>query len=469
LVRFDAETGESKQYSADSKPKNNSIYQIEGDPQTGSLFLASFRGGFQKFNLNKEEFTVFRHKTEDTNSISSNNLMSIVRINEDTLVIGTYGGGLNLLDTRTMKFTSITEADGLVNNVVYGLVYEGDGELWLSTNNGLVRHNIYSRSFQNFRPKHYLQSTEYNEGAFLRSSSGTLYFGGVSGLNYFKPDEVQFDTTGCPIYYTDFRGKFTSQKTNRLELSFLDSRLEIDFMSLYYTNPDGIKYSYRLKGYDNDWVVTNQNTAVYPRLSPGTYSFHVKAEDEFGYWARESSELRVVVNPPIWQRWWFIALLLLVLASLVYAIFRYRTKQIKETYKLQLIDSELAGLRSQMNPHFIFNSLNSIQYFILKKEPQEAYTYLSKFASLMRKILQNSRLRFISIQDEMDWLNLYLEMEKMRMDDNLDYSIKTRNINDTNLTNIPTMLIQPFVENSIVHGLLPKQDNRKLDVLIPEK
>ena len=122
-----------------------------------------------------------------------------------------------------------------------------------------------------------------------------------------------------------------------------------------------------------------------------------------------------------------------------------------------------------MNPHFIFNSLNSIQYFILKKEPKEAYTYLSKFASLMRKILQNSRLKYISLADEIEGLDLYLEMEKMRMDDNLEYTILTRNITDLENTNIPTMLIQPFAENSIVHGLLPKEQNRKLEILISKE
>jgi LytS/YehU family sensor histidine kinase len=122
-----------------------------------------------------------------------------------------------------------------------------------------------------------------------------------------------------------------------------------------------------------------------------------------------------------------------------------------------------------MNPHFIFNSLNSIQYFILKKEPKEAYTYLSKFASLMRKILQNSRLKYISIADEVEWLDLYLEMEKMRMDNTLDFSISTHNINELEGTYMPTMLIQPFVENSIVHGLLPKEGPRKLHVSITRK
>ncbi|PCJ66113.1 MAG: hypothetical protein COA58_08555 [Bacteroidetes bacterium] len=453
-------------YRADEINRNNSIYQIEEHPTKDLLILATFRGGLQYFNPNTMTFTVVKHDSEDSTTISNNNLMSLAWVNDDTLLIGTYGGGLNIFDLKTNKFTSISEKDGLINNAVYGIVYHGKGETWLSTNSGLVNYNLYDKSFINFKPKHYLQSTEFNEGAFLKSSNGYTYFGGVSGLNFFKPNEIKYDTSGAPVYYTDIRGQFTSKEADRLELSFLNSRLEIDFMSLYYPNPSGVEYQYRLKGFDNDWIKSKNNTAVYPRLSPGSYTFQVIAEDEFGNWSKSSDNLSIVVNPPIWQKWWFIILSISSIVGLIYALFKYRTREIERLYKLQLVDSELAALRSQMNPHFIFNSLNSIQYFILKKEPREAYTYLSKFASLMRKILQNSRLKYISVADEIEWLNLYLEMEKMRMDNNLEYSITTRNIDDVDTTNIPTMLIQPFVENSIVHGLLPKEQDRTLDVII---
>lgn len=470
LSQKDSNTNQFSHYQSDKTHKNNSIYQITEHPTQDKLIIASFRGGLQFFDTKKKTFEVLKHNAQDSTSISNNNLMCLEWVNDDTLLVGTYGGGLNIFDLRTNKFTSITEVNGLVNNIVYGILYDKNGSTWLSTNDGLVNYNLYSKTFTNFKPIHYLQSTEFNEGAFLNSSVGTFYFGGVNGLNYFQPSKLKFDTSSCEILLTDIRGIFTNQTENSITLDFLKSRLEIDFMSLYYANPEGVVYQYRLKGLDEDWVTaTTNNTAVYPRLAPGTYTFEVRAQDEFDNWSAISSELKVRVMPPIWQRWWFITLGILTILGLIYALFRYRTREIERAYKLQLVDSELAALRSQMNPHFIFNSLNSIQYFILKKEPREAYTYLSKFASLMRKILQNSRLKYISVQDEIDGLDLYLEMEKMRMDNNLDYTITTRNIDNLEHTNMPTMLIQPFVENSIIHGLLPKAENRKLDVLIAQE
>lgn len=463
LNLYDHDSKVFRSYVAEPKyPANNSIYQISEDPKTGNLILASFRGGIQIFNPNTERFISLKHHVNDSTSIGNNNVMCMTWIADDSLLIGTYGGGMDILDIRSKTAVHITEEQGLVNNAVYGILYNGNGEAWVSTNNGICRYNIYSRDVVAFRTEHYLQNTEFNEGAFTKSNNGYFYFGGVSGFNYFKPNEIAYDTDEPPLLITEIRGDYSLDK-GEVVLRFLNSRLELDFTTLYYAHPDGVKYRYRMLGYDQSWLEpTFSNTAIYPRLSPGSYTFEVQAEDEFGKWKTELVQLKVYVIPPFWQRWWFITLIVLVLILIVLAVFRLRTREIERTYKHQLLDSELRALRSQMNPHFIFNSLNSIQYFILKKQPQEAYTYLSKFASLMRKILQNSRLKYISIKDEVEWLELYLEMEKLRMDDMLDFEIDHEGVPKIDQVHIPTMLIQPFVENGIIHGLLPKENDRKI-------
>ena len=466
LNRYDKESNHFYHFAAEpASITNNSIYQITEDPKSGQLILASFRGGLQFFNPRSKHFVSLKYHAEDSTSISNNNLMCLEWMSIDTLLIGTYGGGMNVLDLNTKIATHITERDGLINNAVYGIIYEGNGNIWMSTNNGVVKYNLYRHRFTTFKPVHYLQNTEFNEGAFASSPDGEFYLGGVTGFNFFKPNEISFDTTFPQLKITDIRGEYEQLTQEEIQLSFLNSRLEIDFMALHYTNPKGVRYKYKLLGYDQIWVAASEgNTAIYPRLSPGHYSFQVVAEDEFGKWVIDPILLKVHVKPPFWQMWWFIALVILGVGFSIYGLFKFRTRQIERSYKLQLVDSELNALRSQMNPHFIFNSLNSIQYFILQKQPKEAYTYLSKFASLMRKILQNSRLKYISIEDEVEWLELYLEMERMRMDNTLEYHIDVSGVSDVAQSFIPTMLIQPYVENSIIHGLLPKEEDRKIHI-----
>lgn len=471
LYRYDVEENRFTNFKANPKSNsNNVIYQITQLPSSDRLILGSFRGGLQMFDPENEAFTVFKSSVLDSTSMSNNNVMSLEWMNKDTLLIGTYGGGLNIMDVRTQKFKHITEKDGLINNAVYGILYEGNGKIWMSTNAGVVLFDLYHFDFKNFNTAHYLQNKEFNEGAFCKTRSGEFYFGGVSGLNYFKPSEIIYKDHAPAIKLTGIRATDLEEINGQLRLNFLNSRLELDFMALYYANPAGVKYRYKMEGYDQDWVEPQfANTAVYPKLNPGRYTFIVEAKDEFGVWHSEPLKVVVFVSPPIWQRWWFIVLAFLLIAAGIYALFRARTRQIEKSYKLQLVDSELRALRSQMNPHFIFNSLNSIQYFILKKQPKDAYTYLSKFASLMRKILQNSRLKYISVHDEAEWLELYLEMESLRMDNTLDFKVDTSGIEDPEYCFIPTMLIQPYVENSIVHGLLSKETDRKINVWFRQK
>lgn len=469
LDLYDREKDLAYNYVAEPKyPANNSVYQITEDKKTGNLVVGSFRGGVQIFNPETKRFISLKHHQDDSSSIGNNNVMCLEWINEDTVLIGTYGGGMDILDIRTKRATHVTEDQGLINNAVYGILYNGNGDVWMSTNNGICTYNMYTGDVIGFKTIHYLQNTEYNEGAFARSPSGYFYFGGISGINYFKPDNIDYRTKAPSILITDIRGELKNKK-DQLTLSFLNSRLELDFMALYFDNPNGVNYKYKMEGYDQDWITPKySNTASYPRLEPGHYTFKVYAVDEFGKWTSNTLELNVYVVPPVWKRWWFIALGVLLLLVVLFLIFRVRTRAIERSYKHQLVDSELRALRSQMNPHFIFNSLNSIQYFILKKQPQEAYTYLSKFASLMRKILQNSRLKYISIKDEAEWLDLYLEMEKLRMDNDLHFDIDTSGISNIEAIHIPTMLIQPYVENGIIHGLLSKEGDKNISVRFKE-
>jgi LytS/YehU family sensor histidine kinase len=237
-----------------------------------------------------------------------------------------------------------------------------------------------------------------------------------------------------------------------------------------FNNANQNQYAYMLEGAEKNWVFSGQvNTATYSGLKPGTYTFKVKAANNDGLWGDETV-LKIIINPPIYARWWFIALLALLAGAAVYAWNRFRINQTRKEEKLkavfqqQIAETEMKALRAQMNPHFIFNSLNSIQKYILKNEHFEASQYLTKFSRLIRLILDHSNQNTVLLSSELEMLKLYIEMESLRFDNKFDYAIITSDNLQPDTVEIPSMLIQPYVENAIWHGLLHKESKGKLTV-----
>jgi ligand-binding sensor domain-containing protein len=467
LVSFNPETQTFKKHPS-AYHKNNPIYQIYHDEKRDELILATFRSGLHIYNEKDSSFLVMRHN-DDSLSPSADAMMCLLPIGKDSFLIGTYGGGLNIFDRKTLEFTTINSDKGLPNDVVYGIVEDKPYHYWLSTNEGLVYYNFLNGTFKSFGLKHYLQDLEFNEGAFGKSKDGVIFFGGIRGFNFFKSlpqkplaqtDEnmaitrVKIMNSEVPISWTRDDSKF--------ELSYRENLISFEFSALDYSNTEDITYAYKMEGYDADWIYSGtRHTAYYTRLDPGTYTFRVR---KAGTENAQEASLQVVVIPPYWKTWWFRILVGLVILSLVFLFIRNRTRSVKRQYENKMVDLELKALRSQMNPHFIFNSLNSIQYYVLNNEPKSAYTYLTKFSSLMRMILQNSRIKYITLAAELEWLKTYLELEKMRLEGELTYEIYCHENIDPDIYQLPSMLIQPYVENAIIHGLLPKADNRKISI-----
>jgi len=194
-------------------------------------------------------------------------------------------------------------------------------------------------------------------------------------------------------------------------------------------------------------------------------------------WFKSTEPLEFTIHPPFWVRWWFIAILIFLATMAAYYMIRKRITSIrsqeaaKRQNEVQLITlnhdlakSQLTALRAQMNPHFIFNTLNSVQRYILKGDVDQANKYLSKFSRLQREVLDNSSLDFIALEKEIDILELYLQMEQLRFDDNFEFQIVVHPAIDTSEIQIPPMIIQPFIENAIWHGLMPRSGHKRVEI-----
>ena len=204
---------------------------------------------------------------------------------------------------------------------------------------------------------------------------------------------------------------------------------------------------------------------TYPSLPPGNYIFEVKAVNEDGLESAVIGSVQIHVNKPYWQQWWFYVLVGLSGALLVLAVSWQiiRSNNNKARIASELIASQLTAIRAQMNPHFMYNTLNSIQDLVLKSDVKNSNYYLSRFSSLMRKILEFSSLEKITVAEEMEMLGNYLELEKLRFGTEFSYELKISGIN-TERRWIPTLIIQPFVENAVKHGLLHKKGSKLLTV-----
>lgn len=458
------------------------IYDIFQDGE-GVLWFASL-DGMTRYHPETDSFSNIQIKSRDKNRIVSNKLFSFYEDKDGILWIGTRGGGLVRFDREQNDFKIYTMQDGLPNNVVYGALEDDNGILWISTNWGLSKFNREDEAFINYDAQDGLQGNEFNGNALLKSSSGKLFFGGMNGFNSFYPDEIKINKNIPKVEITGFTifneaVPYEVLQIDTIYLSHDDNFFSFEFASLDYTNPSKNKYRFMLEGVNNNWRETDADhpSAEYTKVAPGTYTFKVQGSNNDGYWNEEGHQITIVISPPWWRSWFFRVPLIIIIITVVSSIIYIRFRSIKKEHEAdrkvlaiekQMFDIEQKALQLQMNPHFIFNSLNSIQSFVLQNDTDKAINYLAKFSQLMRLILANSRESYISLKDELTALEYYMDIEKLRFDNKFDYEIKIHPGIDEEFVDIPPMLLQPYIENAIIHGLInsPKKGLIKIEFRI---
>lgn len=343
------------------------------------------------------------------------------------------------------------------------------GLLWLNTINGLHRFDpVKKRILSSFTVQNGL-ARDGGGYTFSITEEGqlvNLYYGAASIIDL---NTYQFNTRPPLVELTSLRvmDKEVLYETDSIKGLTLDHNgnfLQISFAALQFNNHNQLQYAYQLEGADKDWIYAgSRNEVSYSGLAPGAYTFRVKAANNDGVWSTTERRLRVIVLPPFWKNPWFIAVCAALLAAGLWLLYRLRLKsvrreeQLKNSFHQQIADMEMRALRAQMNPHFIFNSLNSIQKYILKNDHFAASQYLTKFSRLIRLILDHSNQNNILLASEAELLRLYCEMESLRFDQRFEYSIEMEPSLQPDTVEIPSMLIQPYVENAIWHGLLHKE------------
>jgi ligand-binding sensor domain-containing protein len=390
---------------------------------------------------------------------------------EGCLLLATRGAGLLL--RKNGKIHQITQEEGLISNSIKSIT-TGAGYIWLATNRGVSRlslHNIEKESYGIFNLSSHngLPSPEIND---IELKDSFLYVATNEGLSCFNIHQVQPNTNRPALYMRNIKinEKDTLVRAS-YHLDYNQNFFTLEYKGLSYRKAGALNYQYRMIGLDTTWKQTTQRVKSYTTLPPGRYVFQVRASNEDGYWTKEPLSIRFVIDKPFWRTWWFIGLVVLTAIALVWIVVHLRLRTIRRRRELlqDINEYKQKMLRQQMNPHFIFNTLNSIQYFLLDDDTSSSLTYLSKFAKLMRIVLDNSQHNFISIEEEIQGVRLYLELEALRFEESFDYDIVIDPQVNTYEYKMPALLLQPYVENSIRHGLLHKKGKGHLLVQITKE
>jgi ligand-binding sensor domain-containing protein/two-component sensor histidine kinase len=401
-----------------------------------------------------------------------------VRNTAKTMFVATLNG-LMAIDLKSNTYKFIKSEDGLISDIIYSIGFaKGRSVLWVGTNIGISSLDVdeYERTgklkINSYGKNEGFAGIECNTNGVFEDDKGAVWFGTISGLIKYLPNNYQPNRTLNKTNIYNFKlGDIDTVLKSGTDIKYRNNNITFYYRGICLTDPDKVLYRKKLEGYDKVYSLPSEDdNAKYSNLTPGTYTFYVISSNNEGVWNEEPTAFVFTILTPFYRTWWFVVLVAGFTIFSVYIVFKIRLNNIKNKQqknferKVEMSKIELKALRSQMNPHFVFNSLNSIQHYIFNSKSDEAVKYLNKFAKLMRVILNNSDKPTVAIEDDLEALKLYLELEQMRFEDKFEYKFEIDKNVDLDYDIMPPMLLQPYVENAILHGLTSRKDKGLLTI-----
>lgn len=410
------ELAESKNWILKSnEPLLNAVNDLELDDE-GNVWCAA-EGGLIRISPEK---TVRIYTTKDG---LSDDCCVTVHYKRGTLWIGTCRGLTSYNKNRSVPF--IVESK-IPPEEVTGILNDKSNKLWVATGEGLYQWDL-SKDFEDEKPNS-ITIQSYN----------------------LKQSDIVNDTT------------IVIQDNN--------NNLDIYFTSIEYSRPQDLVFEFRLLGADSSWKSTRERSIHLAALKPNLYHLELRTRYNGSSLTSNIKRISITVLPPFWQKTWFIitaalGLVVIFLSALSWRIQLVRKKEkVKSKERMQLLTLKQQAMNALINPHFIFNSLNSIQHFINQSDAHTANKYLSRFAKLIRTAMEQSTKNEISLREEINSLDSYLSLETLRLRNKLSYTITVSSKLNIDLIFIPAMLIQPYVENAVWHGISPMKENGEIQI-----
>jgi ligand-binding sensor domain-containing protein len=510
LCSFDIHTKQFQLFNdTDGKTiQLSSLIKIKGQ---NKLFVAGYKMDFRYFNIDTKTWEMIK---DPENNVTKNALYRgrhMLQLNNEELLIGTETGGLTKYNLKTGIFTGFpqfknvsghcshfsitpqywwigtnggliqadaksqkiikvwTVDDGLSDQVIYAVLDDQHGNIWVSTNKGINMVNPKTKICYKYSEEDGLQGSEFNTAACTNDPDGNLWFGGLDGLNRIDKNFSPITQispkpliTKIQLFNEEYRSTLNTPYLNEIIIEPGNTFFNIEYQAPNFSQSENIVYRHRLIGFDTNWINTgNRNYVNYTQLRPGSYTFEVFAANSNLKWSDLPAKLNITILPQWYETkifYWVSSLILLTFLTLLY---KYRISFIKNeaALKSKLSETEMAAFKAQMNPHFIFNCINSIDAYIHINDKYHASMYLNKFAKLVRNILDSSKENLVKLHKDIDTMFLYIQLEEMRTEN----KFKTDIIIDPRLHDmdiwVPSLLVQPYIENAIIHGLRNLEGN----------
>lgn len=460
------------------------VSSLLADEVRRCLWIATPDYGLYRYDFDTETFQLFAHDpARPGGSIPAWMATDLCLDAQGRLFLSTDPGGMACYeggDAANAGFRVWGTAEGLPSGRVMSLVKDNAGRIWAGTLSGVACWLPSENIMRRFGAREGLVQ-EFMDLPLWINKKGEIVNGTLYGLQKWNPDSLLEPVAEPDIYLSAFRifdrdiiDSLHRTGLNEIYLSNKENFFSFSLRSSDITHAERRSFRWKLHGFDASWNEGRggrQRDGSYTNVPPGNYELEVMCALD-GKWDSSRLRVKIIIVPSFWQTLWFRILAGLLLVAFVFYLFSRRIVQVRREEKLRagftqrIAQTELAALRAQMNPHFVFNCLNSINRYILVNQPEEASAYLSKFSRLIRLILDNSRTETVLLSRELEALQLYVEMERMRFDEKFDFRLEISPEVSPGSIEIPPLLIQPYVENAIWHGLMHKRGHGLLTVSI---
>ena len=457
---------------------NDSVHYIScmAIDAAGDLWAGSFKNTITGYHLQKNNtgltaVVAFHYLVPGTSA--GDNIKCITTDKRNRILYGTSQAGITILsktNNTLQRHTIIDIKKGLSSNHVLSMYWYNDTTLLVGTGYGLDKIIFSANSgffyVHNITDYYNLSGSVY---CIQKDSAGNIVLGTEAGLIKIPSVNIEQYVTQSPpvdisaVHLLSNPDSLLNFKQT-IELPYNNSGITIFFASPSFTNEKNTRYVYRLAGGDqNNWSQPSaSNSVALLNLLPGHYHFEVKTVNIFGALSATEAVVDLIIKPAFWQSWWFYLLVILVIAALLYFIVRKRISTIRResALKNKITEAEMMALRAQMNPHFIFNCMNIIDGLITSNRTEEAQDFLQKFSKLIRLVLENSQYQQVPLQQDLQALELYTGLEVIRNNHCFTYAFEVDQTLLENDYKIPPLLLQPYIENAIVHGLRNKENGQ---------